>query len=270
MTNPTETASATSPVPAASLPLFYRAPGLLRFQDHARLGLRRGPAFGFAAGATAIPVVAGEFALAGRDYPLVFASDEAAMPLAVTGLAAGQNLFVEADGQWRAGCYIPGYARRYPFIGMTVAEGGATLLGADLASDRLASDRLAAGDEEAELLFDAKGGPTPAGQAAIALCEAYAADHERTRAFAQALKANGLLAARTAQVNYEDAGRAVVQGFQLVDDAAFRALPGPVLAEFHAKGWLDLIVLHLASQQRWRALAAEAAKTRTQARNPED
>ncbi|MFD1491065.1 SapC family protein, partial [Ancylobacter vacuolatus] len=236
MTNPTETGSAASPAsssPAAALPLFYRAPGLLRFQRHARLGVRRGPAFGFAASATAIPVVAGEFALAGRDYPLVFASDEAAMPLAVTGIAAGQNLFVEADGQWRAGCYIPGYVRRYPFIGMTVAEGGATLLGADLASDRLASDRLASdrlasdrlatGDAEVELLFDASGGPTPAGQAAIALCEAYAADHERTRAFAQALQANSLLAARTAQVNYQDAGRAVVQGFQLVDEVAFRA-----------------------------------------------
>lgn len=255
MTNPTE----TSPAP---LPLFYRAPGLLRFQEHARLGVRRAAAFGFAAGATAIPVVAGEFALAGHHYPLVFASDEAAMPLAVTGIAAGQNLFVDADGHWRSGCYIPGYARRYPFIGMTVAEGGATLLGADLASDRLASDSLAAGDEEAELLFDAKGGATPAGQAAMALCEAYAADHERTRAFAQALKANGLLAARSAQITAPDAGRAVVQGFQLVDEAAFRALPDPVIVAFHAKGWLDLIVLHFASQQRWRDLAAEAAKAR--------
>ena len=59
MTKPTH----TSP---AALPLFYRAPGLLRFQDHARLGVRRGAAFGFATGATAIPVVAGEFHAKGR------------------------------------------------------------------------------------------------------------------------------------------------------------------------------------------------------------
>lgn len=256
MTNPTHSAPAPSSSVAA-LPLFYRAPGLLRFQEHARLGVRRGAAFGFAASATAIPVVAGEFALAGHDYPLVFASDEAAMPLAVTGVAAGQNLFVEADGHWRAGCYIPGYVRRYPFIGMTVAEGDTTMLGLDFASDRLAAE----GEAEADLLFDAQGGPTATGQAAMALCEAYALDHARTLAFAKALKANGLLSPRTAQLTYADVGRAVVQGFQLVDEAAFRALPGPVVVEFHAKGWIDLIVLHLASQHRWRDLMSASSKS---------
>lgn len=257
MTNPSPAS------PAASLPLFYREPALLRFQDHARLGVRREADYRFASAATAIPLVASEFASAGHDYPIVFANDDSAMPLAVTGVTPGHNLFVDADGRWREGSYIPGYARRYPFIGMTVEEGGSTMLGIDLSSDRLATD----GDEQADRLFDAQGGATAAGQAAMALCDAYAADYARTLTFAKALKANGLLVARTAQVNYADAGRAVVQGFQLVDEAAFRALSGPVVVEFHAKGWLDLIVLHLASQLRWSDLASASSKKRAEAAN---
>lgn len=255
MTNPTQPSS------APSLPMFYRSPALLRYRSHARLGVRREARFQFAAAATAVPLVAGDFVHAARDYPIVFAGDEDALPLAVTGVTAGRNLFVEADGRWRAGSYIPFYVRRYPFIG--IMEGGATMLGADLASDRLA----VADDADAERLFDAKGGPTKVGQAARDMCDAYAADHARTVAFARALKANGLLSARSAQVNYADAGRAVVQGFQLVDEAAFRALPAPVVAEFHARGWLDLVVLHLASQHRWRDLVNASSKERSRAVN---
>ncbi|TCT01652.1 SapC family protein [Aquabacter spiritensis] len=250
--------------PAAPLPLFYQSPTLLRIQEHAALGVRRAANFHFAAGAAALPLVASEFAFAGRSYPIVFANDDGAMPLAVTGMETGQNLFVDADGGWRTGTYIPGYVRRYPFIGMTAEAGGPTMLGIDVASDRV----LPEGGADADLLFDAAGSATAAGQAAMALCDAYAGDHIRTQAFAQALKANGLLEERSAQVSYADAGKAVVQGFQVVNEAAFRALPGPVVVEFHAKGWLDLIVLHLASQLSWQLLLdAASARRQTPALN---
>jgi len=252
LTNPTPAQ------PAASLPLFYRSPVLLRFQEHGTLGLRREADFRFAAGAAVLPLVLSEFAPAGQCYPIVFANDGSAMPLAVTGVAPGQNLFVDNDGRWREDRYIPGYARRYPFIGIRADADGSTLLGIDSASDRL----TLAADEPSDRLFDAGGGPTAAGQAAMALCDAYAKDHARTLVFAEALKANGLLVERSAQLNYADAGRTVVQGFQLVDETVFRALPGPVVVEFHAKGWLDLIVLHLASQLCWRDLADAASKRR--------
>lgn len=250
----------TGAAAAAPLPLFYRQPTLLRFQNHARLSLRRAADFRFAARATSLPLVAGEFAAAGSDYPIVFASDDGAMPLAVTGVAAERNLFVEADGRWRAGSYIPGYVRRYPFIGIT-EDGGSTMLGVDLASERL----VAEGEAEADMLFDLRGAATRVSQSAMALCEAYSTEHARTLAFVQALKDKRLLVPRSAEVSYADAGRAVVQGFQLVDEAAFRALPAAAVVEFHAKGWLDLIVLHLASQQRWRELVDMSAKTRADA-----
>ena len=240
---------------AASLPLFYRAPALLRFADHAQFGLRQEVDHGFAATTTAIPLVAAEFALAGRDYPIVFSSDDSAMPLAVTGVAAERNLFVTADGRWAAGRYIPSYVRRYPFIGITMEEGGPILLGIDAGSGQISTN---AARDGAQLLFTDEAKATPTAEAAMAMCDAYAQDHARTQAFADALKTHNLLAERSAQLNYADTRQARVQGFRIVDEQAYRALPSAVVVEFHAKGWLDLIVLHLASQASWQTLVDES------------
>ncbi|GGF56032.1 SapC family protein [Azorhizobium oxalatiphilum] len=258
---------------AAGLPLFYRDPVLIRATDHANLGLLRTRDFGFCAKATAIPVVVGEFAAAGRYYPLVFSSDDHAAPLIVTGIKAGQNLFVGEDGRWRPGTYVPSYLRRYPFIGMASDAGGPLMLGMDGASDHVVSDHRRKG-VDAEPLFDAAGAPTQVSRAAIALCEAYTQEHERTAAFAEALKANGLLIEKAVEIRYNDPARAAggpvegaaatmqVNGFRIVDEPAFRALPKDVVATFHANGWLDLIVLHLASQLSWQVLVDEAAPKR--------
>lgn len=263
----TQTPSTAPEATPAGLPLFYRSPMLLRAHEHAGFGLRRAAGAGFAAGAVAIPLVAGEFAAAGRHYPIVFASGEAAMPLVVTGVAAGRNLFVDAAGHWRAGTYVPGYVRRYPFIGMADQEGGPLMLGIDSTSDRLSTNARRDG---ADPFFEADGQPAEAGRAAIAFCEAYAVEHERTRAFAAALEANGLLVEKSLRIEYANpvsgavsgtdtapaaaAATAEVNGFRLVDEKAFRALSGEALATFHANGWLDLVALHLASQLSWQAL----------------
>ncbi|MFG1395258.1 SapC family protein [Xanthobacter agilis] len=240
---------------AARPPLFYHTPTLLRFHEHRQFGLHPQASSLFAAEAAAIPLVAAEFVQAQRHYPIVFASNEEAMPLAVTGLIAGRNLFVEADGAWASGFYVPGYVRRYPFISMAPDAGGATMLGLDMASARVSPDALREG---ADPLFTDDGKPTQVASAAMAFCDAYALDYERTRAFAAALTLQGLLVERAARIKRPDGEEQVVQGFRLIDEAAFRALPQDVLAEFHARGWLDLIVLHLAAQTRWLGLLERA------------
>ena len=116
MTTPPSPATTATP----GLPLFYGTPLPVRFPEHRNLGLRADGHYRFAAASPALPLTVPEFAAAGRVYPIVFAQDEAAMPLAVTGLAAGRNLFVSPDGAWRPGCYVPAYLRRYPFIGIEI------------------------------------------------------------------------------------------------------------------------------------------------------
>lgn len=247
--------------PAAALPPLYDAPMLLRFPEHRGLGLRRDRTLRFAAQAAAIPLTGSEFAAAGRHYPIVFASDEGAMPLAVTGLAAGRNLFMTAEGGWSPGRYVPAYLRRYPFISIAVGTDGPPMLGIDGASELISRD---AGSDEAAPLFDAAGGPTEQARAAMEFCDAFARDHAATQAFSAALVEHGLLAEKTAQVTLAGSSAAAasalqVEGFRTVDEAAFRALPAAVVGEFHARGWLDLIILHLASQLSWQVLLDAAA-----------
>ncbi|MDQ0506626.1 SapC family protein [Xanthobacter agilis] len=245
----------TSSSVAAPHPLFYRAPTLLRFNEHKQFGLRPQVSYRFAAEAAAIPLVGAEFAQAQRHYPIVFASNDEAMPLAVTGLTTGRNLFVDADGAWASGSYVPGYVRRYPFISIAPEAGGTTMLGLDTTSARVSPD---AARDGADPLFTSDGKPTQVGSTAMAFCDAYALEYERTRAFTAALRAQDLLVERAARINRPDGGEQVVQGFRLIDEAVFRALPKDVVADFHAKGWLDLIVLHLASQTSWLALLERA------------
>ncbi|MQT13471.1 SapC family protein [Rhizobiales bacterium Sp-1] len=239
---------------------------LIRAPEHLTFGVKPSETpFSFAAEATAIPIVANEFAVAGRHYPIVFANDATGLPLVVTGIEAGQNLFVTADGQWRAMHYVPSYVRRYPFIGMTTDEAGAIMLGIDSGSGRLTADVRREGGEP---LFASDGTPTDASRAAITFCEAYAIEHERTKAFVAALSEHKLLVERSATIrpaqarNGSEGSKAPadisVGGFRLVDEAAFRALDRSVVADFYARGWLDLIVLHLASQFAWQDLAALA------------
>lgn len=88
---------------------------------HQGLGITRRARHAFAASLNSLYVVAAEFVQAARHYPVVFAehSDTGTfMPLAVTGLDQNRNLFVDDDGNWLPGIYIPAYVRCWPFYGV--------------------------------------------------------------------------------------------------------------------------------------------------------
>lgn len=80
---------------APSLPLFYRDPVPLSFEEHRDVGVAPATNLGFARNAVAIPLCVGEFVLAMRHYPIVFAMDDNASPIGLVGIKRGQNLFVE-------------------------------------------------------------------------------------------------------------------------------------------------------------------------------
>lgn len=247
MTKDTQTESATPP-----LPLFYKNPVLLRFEDHRDAGLALATNFGFAREAVAIPLCIGEFAVAMRHYPIVFAIDDYASPIALVGIKRERNLFIERDGSWRAGSYVPAYVRRYPFIGTQTPDKAGQLLSIDRASDRFVGS--SADQHDVERLFDEAGGPTRTAQSAMAFCRAYYADSTNTVAFGQALVAAKVLTPYHADFRLPDGSQHQVNGFSAVDEKAFRALPAETITDWHAKGWLDLVTLHLASLQSFQGL----------------
>lgn len=244
-----ETQSPNAPVKDAAMPLFYKKPTLLRFEEHKDLGLKRSDNVRFAAKSNAIPIVAGEFAASIRSFPIVFTGDETPIPVVVLGLENEKNLFVDGFGTWRKGAYVPAYVRRYPFISLKVDD-GQQLLCADLASERIVN----ASRSGAEALFDEKGGPTESTSQIIELCRAMDDDNSQTIEFSKALKDAGLLVQKHADVSLNDKRRFTLDGFYIVDLEAFRKLPGEKLEEWNAKGWVELIVLHIASQNNWQEL----------------
>lgn len=234
-----------------SLPLFYKAPMLLRFEEHGDVGVMPGSDFGFAREAVAIPLSSGEFPVAMRHYPIVFAIDEQASPIALVAIRKDHNLFVERDGRWTAKSYVPAYVRRYPFIGMDTPD-GAQLLSIDRTSERFVAS--AKDHAEAQRLFDDAGKPTPVAQTAMAFCHAFHTDYVNTVAFGKALLEAKVLEPYHADFRLPDGSLHKVNGFYAVNEQKFRTLPAETVTGWHGKDWLALVVLHLASLQSFQNL----------------
>jgi SapC len=230
---------------AGALPLFYKDPVLLRFEEHSDVGLAPASDFSFAREAIAIPLSNSEFVVAMRHYPIVFALDEQASPIALVAIMRDHNLFIERDGSWKAGSYVPAYVRRYPFIVMETEDGAQQLLTVDRGSDRFVAS--AAERTGAQRLFDEGGEPTTTAQSAMAFCHAFHTDYTQTVTFGHALKAAKVLEPYHAEFRLPDGSQHQVNGFFVVNEKAFRALPEKTVAEWHTKGWLSLVTLHLAS-----------------------
>ena len=86
------------------------------------------------------------------------------------GLRGQQNLFVESDGQWREGSYVPAYVRRYPFIFLENEARSEWTLCVDEAAPQLVEGRE-------NPLFDDDGKPTALTRSALEFCRDYQAQH---------------------------------------------------------------------------------------------
>ncbi|MGC4025784.1 MAG: SapC family protein [Mesorhizobium sp.] len=235
-----------------TLPLLYKEPVVLRFEDHKRKALLPLENYRFSENVVAIPLLASEFIHAVRHYPIIFSDSENPSPLAVVGLNDGKNLFITEEGNWRAGAYVPAYLRRYPFIVTEVVDSGQQFLAIDAGSERFADIDAR---EDSQPLFDELGGSTELAEQAITFCQAFHVDHLRSEAFGLALKENDLLMPRQAAMQFSENDKFTMEGFSTVDAKKFQALTNPtLLQEWHANGWLNAISLHLASVQNWESL----------------
>jgi len=241
---------ATAPAPV--LPPLYAALEPLAAERHRKLRLRDS-GFGFAAGANALPLAAEEFATAARTLPIVFASTAPHLPVALTGLASGENRFVGADGAWREGAYVPAYLRRVPFFLLRTAPESEELV--------LCLDPGAAQVSETEgtPMFGPDDKPTEALDRAFAFTRAVEQAMLRTRAMSEALAALGLL--KPAQVQFQQDGKQVrIDGFFAVDRPTLLALPADKFMQLRDQGWLEPVFAHLMSIGGVAELARGAAR----------
>ncbi|WMJ69172.1 SapC family protein [Stenotrophomonas sp. 24(2023)] len=246
MTTASDTPTTAAPT---SAPLFYNRPVPLQADVHADVRILPGR-LGFAAATNSIPLVAGEFALALHHYPILFAGDDA-VPMAAVGVTE-DNLFV-SEGEWDANSYIPAYVRRHPFIFIDTGDENQFLLGLDEESDRV----VKGGSEGQPLFVDGKAEEIV--QNALDFCGQFTREHEQTRAFSQALKAQDLLVVRNATVRTHDGREFNLNGFQVIDAEKLQALPEAIVVDWHRKGWLSLANQHLMSLGRFSDLTNRMA-----------
>jgi hypothetical protein len=211
---------------------FYQKPVVLDREQHKGLRLKSTDVR-FAAKNQAVPVVVGEFPEACLEYPIVFTlgQDGQWMALALTGLQANVNAFVDTKGLWNAR-YVPASVRRYPFI---LAEGANNQLSlaADLAAPQLGT--------EGEALFDDKGEPTELAKNVLQMLADFQSQAQATSALAKQLSDDGLLTQQNLQVRLGEERSAVVEGVWIIDEAKLRQLPDDKVLAWFKGGQLAAI-----------------------------
>ena len=226
-------------------------------RDH-RVLLPSGSTPAFCRTLNAIAVSAAEFPVAGRDYPLVFASLDKGntfAPVAVLGLAQGTNLFLDAAGGWDPSTYVPAFVRRYPFCISKLYVDGAP------AGERVVCVAQAYLDSAGIALFDANGKATLRWRGLERLLADYEADLDRTADLCAALARLRLLTPFSMQVR---GGKAKVEqrmgGMYRVEESRLRELRPASHKALVSKGYMGAIYAHLHSLENFTRLYARQVR----------
>ncbi len=232
-----------------NLPHLYQTLVPLLAERHSNLNLTGRKSYEFASAANAIPLSAEEFPFALRHYPIVFSGGDNPMPLALVGFTWGINDFVDGDGNWRKGTYVPAYLRRYPFALVRESDSAErNILCADLSSTCFANKT----DKSRPLFED--GQPAQATKDALEFCNRFETAMARTRAVMAEFTKHELIGESTVTIS-KDGKSLKVEGFQTLSEEKLRALPDDVLAGFMRRGMATVINAHLMSLSNFSGMA---------------
>ncbi len=237
--------------------LFYERPVPLNREGHKNLRIKPIDSAAFAAKAHSVPLTVAEFGPAARDFPILFGGNsvEEAGPLAMLGLKQSENVFVDADGKWEQGAYIPAFVRRYPFILAEKPEGAE----GDDFTVFLDEAYPGFGTEEGERLFNEDGSDTDTLKNAVRFLGEFQEHVKRTQAFAKRLRELDLLEERTIQIKDGDRNM-VINGLFVVNEEKLRKLDEKVAGELLADGSMGWIYAHLLSLANIDRLKARVDK----------
>ncbi|HEY7899668.1 MAG TPA: SapC family protein [Caulobacteraceae bacterium] len=249
---------ADTPPPAqdpqlSGAPLFYSNPEPLSAETHANIGVRRiDRPFSFAAQATVVPIIVTEFSQVALSCPIIFAGEKK-QPLAVMGINQNQNLYVQENGQFQIGVYVPAYVRRYPFV-LAADEKRETMV---VCIDR---DAPMVGDLPDMALFDSAGQPTAYTKGCIEFCNNFETEVRRTESFMALLNDLDLFETKTAQFTpmtpegVQAGPTQLVAEYYAISEEKLKAIPEAKLREMMDNGALQQIFAHLISLGGWDRL----------------
>ncbi|HEY4541402.1 MAG TPA: SapC family protein [Noviherbaspirillum sp.] len=229
--------------------IFYERAVALNRDRHQKLKIRILPEhFSFAQKTNSVLLAGSEFAEACRDYPIVFVGSEGGpfTAAALVGLGDKENLFVDGNGTWERGTYIPAFIRRYPFV-LAGAETAETLtVCVDEAYKGL-------GEEEGEALF-ADGQESDYLKNVVEFLRLFHGEMKRTATFAAKLAELGVLSPKVITVE-RNGSKQTLEGLWVVDEAKLNALDDAKTLELVRTGYLGWIYAHLLSLRNVGRLA---------------
>lgn len=235
------------------IPELHRKPTALDREKHKTTALQVPVTdWGTVAPLNAVFVTAVECAQLASEYAIVFikAGEDGKggvdyAPIAVLGLAPGENLYVEGS-HWRA-TRLPSQFAMYPFC---VA--------------RVDTDRYAVCIDEGwpgvsaggpgERLFTDAGEPTDFTRRMQGSLEKMETQVDQTRAVGRRLAELGLLVPRRFDATLPDGEKIAVDGFFMVDEDKLKALSDAQIVKLQREGLLGLIHAHLISTGHMRRL----------------
>jgi SapC len=233
-----------------SPPFGYKELAPLNRNQKVRL-LKPGEIPEFARTLNAIPISFTEFSPVSRDYPIVFTSgDKGASfaPVAVLGLAAGENLYY-GSGAWAKGLYVPAYARRYPFCMAKVR-----LNEVEQQNRLICVEKAHLDDKDGESMFDDKGEALAKWKDIERLLTEYEVDLERSREMCSILSDYGLLEPFAAQAKFAKGGAAQLTGMHRIAEGKIEHLNASQIKNLVKKGVMGRIYAHLLSLDNFSRL----------------
>lgn len=234
----------------------HKTPVALDREQHRKLRLTAtAPAYARTAGLNALFVTAAEFRDVCREYAIVFVragtnpqtQQPEIAPMAVLGLAQGENLMLEDGGQRWGASYVPAVLRAYPF-GLAQVDTDRYAVCFDSSFEGLSSEG------EGRALFEADGKPTSFLTETQKFVESIETETQRTRHFCQRLLQLGLLNGMRFDATLPEGHKITVDGFLAVDDKKLSELPDATVVELHRNGLLGLIHAHQISLGHMRRL----------------
>ena len=219
-------------------------------ERHANKKVKPSSDFRFASDFHIAYVTTHEFARAAAIYPVVFLEDkqnDSYRPVALLGLDAGENLFVDEQGQW-SGSYIPAIIRRYPFALVKATDADQYIVCVDEASALL-------NDSEGAALFDEAGQPTQV----IENVKRYLGELQQmdqiTSEFSSFLVQNNLLTPLNMRVNTANQVRNIT-GCYVINEERLNNFSDAKFLEVRQKGYLPAMYSHLISLSQIERLAS--------------
>jgi hypothetical protein len=216
---------------------------------HAHKKIKVASDFRFAANFHIAYITTHEFARAASIYPVLFLEDQGQdefRPVVLMGLDAGENLFVDGQGQWAAS-YIPAIIRRYPFALSKAAEEDRYIVCVDEASELLS-------DSDGAAMFDEQGNPTQV----IENVKRYLGELQQmdqvTHEFTRFLVQNNLLTPLNMRVNTANQARNIT-GCYVINEERLNNFSAQKFLEVREKGYLPAIYAHLISLAQIERLA---------------